>query len=86
MGDNRDQSSDGRDWGFVERKLLVGRALFVWFSLKPEEEGGLSYTSFERDLGFLGLIIHFPRGLIYDLFHPKNPKFVRWSRIGMSVK
>jgi signal peptidase I len=45
MGDNRDDSSDGRAWGFVERRLLRGRALFIWlpfkgFSFETDEEGG----------------------------------------------
>ena len=32
MGDNRDNSSDGRCWGQVPVENLKGRALFIWWS------------------------------------------------------
>ena len=32
MGDNRDNSSDSRDWGFVPVKNVVGEPLFVYWS------------------------------------------------------
>jgi signal peptidase I len=32
MGDNRDQSSDGRVWGMVKADYLVGKAWAVWLS------------------------------------------------------
>ncbi len=34
MGDNRDDSSDSRHWGFVERRHLQGTPWFVWFSIQ----------------------------------------------------
>jgi signal peptidase I len=32
MGDNRDNSEDSRYWGFVPRELVIGRAMFVYWS------------------------------------------------------
>ncbi|HEX5832927.1 MAG TPA: signal peptidase I [Pyrinomonadaceae bacterium] len=32
MGDNRDNSQDSRFWGFVPRDLVIGRAMFVYWS------------------------------------------------------
>ena len=45
MGDNREDSADGREWGYVDRNLLKGRALFIWMSL---QQGGPDQTSDSR--------------------------------------
>lgn len=34
LGDNSPQSSDGREWGLVPERLLLGRALFVYYPFK----------------------------------------------------
>ncbi len=32
MGDNRNNSADSREWGFVQRDFIIGRAMFVYWS------------------------------------------------------
>ena len=34
MGDNRDDSSDSRYWGFVDRDAIMGRPMFIYWSVR----------------------------------------------------
>ena len=36
MGDNRDNSADSREWGMLQRKYIMGKALFIYFSVQKE--------------------------------------------------
>lgn len=40
MGDNRNNSEDSRFWGFVHRDLVIGRAMFVYWSCDREASNG----------------------------------------------
>lgn len=53
MGDARDDSDDGRGWGFVPRGLVIGRAMFVYWSCDRSASNGsiagcLTHPRFDR--------------------------------------
>ncbi|MEO6392173.1 MAG: signal peptidase I [Pyrinomonadaceae bacterium] len=49
MGDNRNNSLDSRFWGFVPRDLVIGRAMFVYWSYdESESEGNFLNTRWNR--------------------------------------
>ena len=45
LGDNRAVSSDSRDWGFVPKGNIVGRAAFVYWPLGQDNNGFLPNVS-----------------------------------------
>jgi signal peptidase I len=40
MGDNRDDSYDSREWGFVPRDHIIGRGLLIYWSFASDDPGG----------------------------------------------
>jgi signal peptidase I len=45
MGDNRDNSYDSRYWGFVDRRAIRGRPLFVYYSYDPTSWRALPFLT-----------------------------------------
>ena len=43
MGDNRNNSEDSRYWGFVSRDLVIGRAMFVYWSYDESAPSGNNF-------------------------------------------
>jgi signal peptidase I len=46
MGDNRNNSQDSRFWGFVPRDLVVGRAMFVYWSYDESKPSSNPFSDF----------------------------------------
>ncbi len=74
MGDNRDQSYDGRFWGFVPMDALRGKAVIIYFSWGGAENEPL-FLAFWTALK--GMATEFTWDA--DAFH------VRWQRIGKLI-
>lgn len=57
LGDNRDNSSDSRYWGFVDQTAVKGQPLLVYFSYEREAKAALPWLT---DIRWhrLGAVIH----------------------------
>lgn len=48
MGDNRHNSADSRYWGFVPEDHIVGKPLFIWWSVCPDNNPSASKIRWNR--------------------------------------
>jgi signal peptidase I len=70
MGDNRDNSSDSRDWGFVPVKNVIGEPLFVYWSYDAPSSRWLDENPAHK--------VSFYASIAENFF-----SHTRWSRTGM---
>jgi signal peptidase I len=59
MGDNRTRSYDSRYWGFVPRENILGRPLFVYWSIEMPDSGPEEAPLSEQAQSSLHEFIHF---------------------------
>jgi len=81
MGDNRDNSRDSRYWGFLDKRLIKGKAFILYWSWKrlpgdPElsKWEGAIFRALPR------FVFSFFRVLVFDIV--RSPWRIRWNRIG----
>lgn len=70
MGDNRDNSSDSRFWGFLPRELVLGKAMIIHWSWAPDPNAPAVSS---RN------ILSLPHNVGYNILH--LPQRVRWGRL-----
>ena len=59
MGDNRTNSLDSRFWGFVPRQNILGRPLFVYWSIATPETGSEKLPLVEETESTIHEFVHF---------------------------
>lgn len=84
MGDNRDNSRDSRYWGFLDKRLIKGKAFILYWSWK-RLPGDPELAKWEGPilLALPKFVISFIRVLVFDIV--RSPWRIRWNRIGRLI-
>jgi signal peptidase I len=81
LGDNRDNSRDSRYWGFLNEKLIKGKAFVLYWSWHKEAgDPELSKLDSPLLLSLPRFMFSLVKVFVFDLVHV--PWRVRWARIG----
>ena len=67
LGDNRLNSSDSRDWGFVPESNIIGTPVIIYMSLQAPDDAWQPGEVRERFYAYVNAIVH--------------PHLVRWHRL-----
>lgn len=85
LGDNRDNSRDSRYWGFLNEKLIKGKAFILYWSWQREApDPQLAKLDGPLLLSLPRFALSFIKVLVFDLVH--LPQRVRWPRIGDLIR
>ncbi len=60
MGDNRERSWDSRYWGFVDEDAIMGRPMFIYWSVDSTGDETGDQTLSGGAAGVVDLLLHFP--------------------------
>lgn len=75
MGDNRDNSADSRFWGFLDRRLVVGKAMIIHWSWADDPEAPVIRSTDP---------LSYVKSVAYNIYH--LPDRVRWRRLGDIIR
>ena len=60
MGDNRERSWDSRYWGFVDEDAIMGRPMFIYWSVNSAGDEAADQTLSGGAASFVDVLVHFP--------------------------